>query len=108
MNRFSRSTVSWKVSSNEGPVEDPSQTVRILDGHGGFITAVEFSQDNRWLVTASDDNTARLWDLTAEDPSQAVQVLAEHNADVRAVAISGDSRWLVTGSFDGNPGGFRR
>ena len=32
------------------------------------ITRVAISPDNRWVVTGSYDNTARLWDL-AKDPA---------------------------------------
>jgi hypothetical protein len=39
------------------------------------------SANNHWLVTGSEDHTARLWDLTAKDPAA--------------------NRWLVTCSYDG-------
>ena len=58
------------------------------------------SPDNRWVVTGSEDNAARLWDLSAEDPAANPIVLRGHGGAVRAVAISPDSRWLVTGSWD--------
>ena len=41
----------------------------VLRGHDGPVTAVAISADNRWVVTGSDDNTARLWDLGAKDPA---------------------------------------
>ena len=58
------------------------------------------SPDNRWLVTGSDDETARLWDLSAKDPAANPVVLRGHEGEVSAVAISPDNRWLVTGSYD--------
>ena len=58
------------------------------------------SPDNRWVVTGSDDNTARLWDLSAKDPAANPVVLRGHEGPVRAVAISPDNRWVVTGSYD--------
>jgi WD40 repeat protein len=33
----------------------------------GRVTAVAFSPDNRWVVAASEDSTARLWLLQIED-----------------------------------------
>jgi WD40 repeat protein len=71
-----------------------------LSGHKGGINAVAISADNRWLVTGSQDNTARLWDLTAVDPAASATVLSGHESTVGAVAISPDNRWLVTGSGD--------
>ena len=62
--------------------------------------AVAISRDNHWLVSGSDDGTARLWDLTAKDPSVGAVVLRGHKGTVLAVAISPDNRWLVTGSTD--------
>ena len=64
------------------------------------ITRVAISPDNRWVVTGSEDKTARLWDLSAKDPAANPVVLRGHDGLVRAVAISPDNRWVVTGSED--------
>jgi WD40 repeat protein len=39
---------------------------------------VGISHDNHWLVTGSDDNTARLWDLRAQDHAAISVVLRGH------------------------------
>ena len=49
----------------------------------------------RWLVTGSDDTTARLWDLHAADPNQTVRVLRGHEKGITAVALDPQGRWLV-------------
>ena len=72
----------------------------MLRGHEGPVSAVAISPDNHWLVTGSDDKTARLWDLRAKDPAASPVVLRGHDGPVRAVAISPDNHWLVTGSYD--------
>ncbi len=72
----------------------------VLRGHEDAVIAVAISPDNRWLVTGSLDNTARLWDLSAKDPAANPIVLRGHEEGVSAVAISPDNRWLVTGSGD--------
>jgi hypothetical protein len=71
-----------------------------LAGHDGAVWAVAISPDGRWLVTGSEDRTARLWDLMADDPNKTARVLSGHQGPVWAVAISPDGRWLVTGSLD--------
>jgi WD40 repeat protein len=61
---------------------------------------VAISPDGRWLVTGSEDDTARLWDLAAKDPAAASIVLRGHEDTIWCVAISPDGWWLVTGSAD--------
>ena len=51
-------------------------------------------------MTASYDNTARVWDLSADDPGVNPVVLRGHGAQVNAVAISSDNHWVVTASSD--------
>ncbi len=69
-----------------------------LTGHNKRISALAFSPDGRWLATASDDHTARLWD--AGNPQAAPVLLPGHTARVMAVAFSPNSQWLATGSED--------
>ena len=51
----------------------------VLRGHDGAVTAVAISPDNRWVVTGSEDKTARLWDLSAKDPAANPVVLRGHD-----------------------------
>ena len=51
---------------------------RALVGHERGITCMAFSPDNRWVVTGSYDDTARLWDLKAADPAAQPVVLKGH------------------------------
>ena len=39
----------------------------VLRGHDELVSAVGISPDNRWLVTGSYDNSARLWLLKMSD-----------------------------------------
>ena len=50
-------------------------------------------------MSASEDNTIRLWDPL--DPSAAPVVLRGHEAAVQHVGFSKDSRWVITGAYDG-------
>jgi hypothetical protein len=72
---------------------------RLVARADGQITTVAISPDNRWLVTGSNDNTARLWDLSAKDPAANPVVLRGHEGAVDAVAISPDNRWVVTAAW---------
>jgi WD40 repeat protein len=41
--------------------KDPAANPVVLRGHDYAVRAVAISPDNRWVVTGSEDNTARLW-----------------------------------------------
>ncbi|MUG93136.1 hypothetical protein F7734_12090 [Scytonema sp. UIC 10036] len=69
-----------------------------MTGHQGRILGLEFSPDNQWLATSSEDHTIRLWNPT--DITAAPIVLRGHEASVRPFAFSSDSRWILSGSTD--------
>jgi WD40 repeat protein len=47
--------------------KDPAANPVVLRGDDGPVMAVAISSDNRWLVTGSEDKTARLWVLQMND-----------------------------------------
>jgi WD40 repeat protein len=65
------------------------------------VNSVAFSKDGRTLATASDDQTVRLWDLSAwARPVQLGQPLTGHHGKVTSVAFSPDHHTLATASTD--------
>jgi WD40 repeat protein len=52
----------WDLSA-----KDPAANPVVLRGHEDLVHAVAISPDNRWLVTGSSDNTARLWLLQVNE-----------------------------------------
>ncbi|NJL29003.1 MAG: hypothetical protein HC897_14500 [Thermoanaerobaculia bacterium] len=71
-----------------------------LTGHEGPVLAVDVSNDGHWLISASQDMTARMWDLTSPAPWRNAIVLQGHTGPVTKVAISEDSKLAVTASSD--------
>jgi WD40 repeat protein/serine/threonine protein kinase len=65
--------------------------------HAGKILAVAFSPDGRLAVTASEDGTARLWDVVT---GAAAGEPLRHDGLVFSAAFRRDSRVVVTGSKD--------
>jgi WD40 repeat protein len=75
--------------------------IRELKGHQGSVSVARFSTDpqERWIVTASDDQTARLWDSN-EDTTTAV-LLQGHQRKITAAVFTKDGERLMTASDDG-------
>jgi WD40 repeat protein len=71
-----------------------------LPAHEGAIHDAVFSPDDRWVVTAGSDLSARLWSLR-QAGRRIPMSLRGHGQAVRHLAVSPDSRFLYTGGDDG-------
>lgn len=69
-----------------------------LEGHKGKVTSAAFSPDGKRAITASDDRTARIWNVTE---SRVIKVLEGHTKGVTGACFSPDGRLVVTASRDG-------
>jgi len=69
----------------------------MLQGHRDSVRSAAFSPDGAQVVTASDDNTARLWDAKT---GAALAALKGHTASVNSVAFSRDGKRVATASHD--------
>src|SRR5256885_16621995 len=68
-----------------------------LTGHTAVIHSVTFSPDGQWILTTSEDQTAKLWDASS---GREVLALTGHTGAVRSAAFSPDGRQIVTPSDD--------
>jgi WD40 repeat protein len=84
------------LSSNP-PNGQVCQSVSLV-GHNGSVNKVIFAADGRRVITASDDHTARIWDV---DNGQLLEQLVGHRGPVTDLAVSPDGRYLATASADG-------
>ena len=72
--------------------------VREFKGHNeGAVSSVCVTLDGKYLITGSDDNTARLWSL--EDGTM-VREFKGHKGAVSSVCMTVDGKHLITGSWD--------
>ncbi|HEY1817954.1 MAG TPA: protein kinase [Kofleriaceae bacterium] len=79
-------------------VDAATRQVRELRGHTDAIYTAEFTRDGHELLTASDDGTARVWDLSDGSSTE----LLGHDDDVVHARLSPDERFAVTASLDGS------
>lgn len=68
-----------------------------LEGHQESVNSVSFSPDGEWIVTASRDGTARVWDKGGREKVK----LLGHRGDVYGVTFSPDGQRIATASGDG-------
>jgi WD40 repeat protein/serine/threonine protein kinase len=76
----------------------PSRQIAPLEGHLKEVWTVAHSHQGNLLASGSDDETARLWDLSSGGCSAE---LKGHSATITAVAFSPDDSLLATASLDG-------
>jgi dipeptidyl aminopeptidase/acylaminoacyl peptidase len=65
--------------------------------HDDQVSSARFSPDGKWVVTASKDNTARVWD---SQTGQAVGQPMKHDKEVNSASFSPDGKRVVTASDD--------
>jgi len=75
------------------------QQIAILENHTGPVYALSLFQNDRLLASASQDSTARLWNLDTNLP---VGPPLQHQDRVLHTAFSADGRFLATACFDKN------
>eukprot|EP00162_Nutomonas_longa_P008553 comp18614_c0_seq1/m.33602 comp18614_c0_seq1/g.33602 ORF comp18614_c0_seq1/g.33602 comp18614_c0_seq1/m.33602 type:complete len:316 (-) comp18614_c0_seq1:3-950(-) len=68
----------------------------VLRGHNRHVHLIDFNSDDSRLITASEDNTAAVWDAPT---GRRIAVLTGHGADVISAAFSQNGAKAVTGSF---------
>jgi WD40 repeat protein len=73
-------------------------TSRTFEGHGDNVLAVAVFPDRRRMVTASDDETLRLWDL---EDGVVLKIMGGHHFGVASVAVSKDGQFIASGGKDG-------
>src|SRR5512145_3130965 len=67
-------------------------------GHSSGITAVEFSPDGKYILTGSEDNSARLWDVATGRLMQTFQ----DNEDIKFLAFLPGGEQIFSVNEKGN------
>ncbi|MEZ4939972.1 MAG: caspase family protein [Saprospiraceae bacterium] len=71
--------------------------IRQFTGHTDAVNSVAFSPDGKWILTASEDSTAIVWDRQSGTIRQR---LKGHNAGIAQAVFSPDGKYVLTGSWN--------
>ena len=71
----------------------------VLAGHTDAVRSASFSHDGEKVVSASSDNTVRIWSAVTGECEQS---LAGHTRGVTSASFSHDGEKVVSASDDGN------
>jgi WD40 repeat protein len=69
----------------------------VQTGHTDSIKSASWSPDSKQIVTASEDDTAIVWDTAS---GQKLRGLTGHTGNVHSASYSPDGKHIVTASFD--------
>ena len=97
--RDAKATASpyWTRSLRPPTVHLASSQMAVLHGHEGRLNSVALLPDGHRAVSAAQDNTLRLWDIST---GEQLAVLAGHKASVNDVSISPDGQRIASASSD--------
>ena len=70
--------------------------LQVMEGHQDSVNAVAFSPDRQMVVSASYDNTIRLWDIATGTEKQ---VFKGHQVSVNTVAFSPDGQTVAASDY---------
>lgn len=69
-----------------------------FEGHTGNVTAVGFQKDSKWMYTASEDGTVKIWDLRAPG----CQRNYESKTPINSACLNPNQGEIISGDQDGN------
>src|SRR6202011_3621657 len=78
----------------EATADGPKFTPILPSGHTDAVRSVALSKNGKFVVTASSDRSAIMWDIATAKPLRVFQTRAA--AGFFAVTLSDDDRYLVT------------
>ena len=97
---------SSMVTSRSGSLQIEEHGVALLKGHTDTIHCLDFTPDGRYLVSGSDDETIRVWDITIDSqnpnqPPDRVEILS-HRPPIRTLRHNNQSVWALACFASGN------
>lgn len=75
------------------------QITKTFNGHTDIVNDIDISLNGQYMISGSNDKTARIWDLKT---GKELRKLGVECWKVQSVAFSRDSKFAATGCNDGN------
>ena len=76
---------------------NPTYKTQILQGHSRPIKDIKFSQDGKYIFSASSDRLVLKWDSTTNEKI----FTYSHQASVNVICLSQNNNWMFTGDSTG-------
>lgn len=70
-----------------------------FDGHQESVQSAEFTSDGTMIISASHDNTVKLWDIAT---TKSIKTFRGHDGWVQAATLLNDGKWILSASHDAN------
>lgn len=97
----SNASLSLMSDYHAGPDSLPTVPVHTLTLHADEVWVVQFSPDGKWLLSASKDGSAILWDVRSSKKVSFSRILHSGRVPINIGAFSPSSREVLIGSSDG-------
>ncbi|MEP6989035.1 MAG: WD40 repeat domain-containing protein, partial [Chloroflexota bacterium] len=89
--------VTWQAERALAEAVEKLLEKHVLSGHTDIVTSVDWSPDAKRIVSASDDGTARIWDVTGNQ----LAILDGHHGAVTRALWSPDGKLIAATQADG-------
>ncbi|KAL7306022.1 hypothetical protein TKK_0001488 [Trichogramma kaykai] len=95
-------TIVWDLET----MDETSEPFSVMEGHAEAITAIAFTPDSRYIATACNEGTWRLYDARAQEPGPALLCCdSSHDLGVQSCDFSPTTGpFTMTGSRDASSG----
>ena len=92
----------WKINQNAKQISEFAKITKCLTGHSHFISDLNLTSDNNYLLSASWDREMKLWNLSNENITIfRIFNIDSHDKEIFSCFISSDTRKIISSGADG-------